>query len=379
MILRFTLLAAAGLSLIACGRGEASRGGGSAAGLSALDSVQLQENDSMYLGAPSFMVSGPEGDLYVSDAMNGHVLRFGRDGRPSVRYGRRGAGPGEMGTPVAATLVGDSLLAVADWRQNRTSLYRRATGDFLRSVQQEGLPFWMQAVDDTLWMSSVNFRRKTSLAVWPLREDSVRYLGRVPAEYERSPILMEAHPYATLVRTGDTLLVGYTGHRALFLARLDGTVFDTVEVPAVRRRGVPRDIVERFAKPLENEQIASMVSALVAMHRLPSGDIALMHLDVTVDERLITADGFLSVLSRDLARACVDLPFRFQKDGRPVVAFRGDTLLVLEQKIVSSTRAESFVRSYRVDTSGCDWIPTGKDAAPGRGRAAASAARHADG
>ncbi|HEX2191039.1 MAG TPA: hypothetical protein VHG51_19175 [Longimicrobiaceae bacterium] len=370
MILRCTLLAAAGLSLAACGRGDAPRADGAAAAV-ALDSIALQENDSLYLGAPTFLASGPGGDLYVSDGMNGHVLRFGRDGRPLVRYGRRGEGPGEMGTPVATALVGDSLLAVADWRQNRTSLFRRGSGEFVRSVPHEGLPFWMQVEGDTLWMSSINFRRKTSLAAWPMREDSVRYFGRVPREYERSPILMEAHPYATLLRTGDTLLVGYTGHPALFLARLDGSVFDTVEVPAVRRRGVPRDIVERFSRPLENEEIASMVSALVAMHRLPSGDIALMHLDVTVDERLITADGFLSVLSSDLNRACVDLPFRFQKDGRPVVAFRGDTLLVLEQKIVADTRAESFVRSYRVDTSGCDWIPLGDDAAAsGRGRVA---------
>ncbi|HEU0078945.1 MAG TPA: hypothetical protein VFQ76_14925 [Longimicrobiaceae bacterium] len=359
-MIRLRILAAlAGLSLTACtGEGEPRR---EAAGIVpvALDSVVLRENDSLYLGAPTFMVGAPGGDLYVSDGMNGHVLRFARDGRPLVRYGKRGQGPGEMGTPVAASLLGDSLLAVADWRHNRASLFRQADGAFVRSVPNEGMPFWMEARGDTVWMSSVNLKRKTSLAAWRTAEDTVRYLSRLPREYERSPILLEAHPYATMARTGDTLLVGFTGHRGLFLTRPDGTVFDTVVVPAALRRGVPADILERFAKPMENDEIASMVSALVAMHRLPSGDFALMHMDVTAEGRLITAEGFLSVLSRDLGRACVDIPFRFRQDGRPVVAFRGDTLLVLEQRIVSETRAETSVRSYRVDTTGCRWIPTG--------------------
>ena len=172
---------------------------------------------------------------------------------------------------------------------------------------------------------------------------------------------MEAHPYVTMLHMGDTLLVGYTGHPALFLTRPDGTPFDTVEIPAVRRRGVPRDMVERFAADPPNEEIASMASALVALHRLPSGEVAAFHLDVTVDGRLITADGFLSVLSKELDRACIDIPFRFQRDGRPVVAFRGDTLLVLEQRLVSDQSARSVVRSYRIDTSGCDWIPLGEE------------------
>jgi hypothetical protein len=361
---RRILVLLAGLALGACGRGEPPRPASAGIVPVALDSVTLTEDDSLYLGSPTFMTADAGGDLYVSDGMNGHVLRFARDGRPLARYGRRGAGPGEMGTPVATALVSDSLLAVADWRHQRTSLFRREGGAFVRSVAHQGLPFWMQVTGDTVWTSGVNFRQKTGLAAWHVSEDSVRYFGRLPREYEESPILSEAHPYATMARTGDTLLVGYTGHPGLFLTRLDGTVFDTVEVPAARRRGVPHDIVKRFAKPLENDEIASMVSALIAMHRLPSGEVALMHLDVTAEGRLITADGFLSVLSRDLARACVDVPFRFGRDGRPVVAFRGDTLFVLEQKIVSGTRAETFVRSYRVDTSGCTWIPT-RRASPG--------------
>jgi hypothetical protein len=359
--LRLILTGLAAAALASCGQraGDA----GAAPDLAAADSVDLQESDSLYLGSPTHMTVDASGDLYVSDAMNGHVVRFTRDGRPVARFGKRGSGPGELGSPVATTLVGDSLLVVADWRNRITSAFDRRSGAFIRSARLEGYPLWMQVVGDTVWMSDVNPTRKTSLAFWPTGEDSVRYLGALPAEYVRSSILREAHPYATMLRMGDTILLGYTGHHDLFLLRPDGTVFDTLEVPAVRRRGVPRDIVERFEEPLDNDEIASMGSALVALHRLPSGEVAALYLDVTAEGRLITSDGFLSVLSPDLRRACVDIPFEFGKDGRPVVAFRGDTLFTLEQRIVSDTRALSRVRSYHVDTSRCRWLPTAPEPA----------------
>ncbi|MET0400306.1 MAG: hypothetical protein ABW277_26185 [Longimicrobiaceae bacterium] len=373
---RLILTGLAAAALASCGGEERPRQEGPPLTLAAIDSVELQENDSLYLGAPTHMTVGADGDLYVSDVMNGHVLRFSRDGRPVARYGRRGRGPGEMGGPVATTLMGDSLLVAADWRNGRTSVFDRNTGAFVRSTPLEGYPLWMQVVGDTIWMSDVNITRKTSLAAWPTAQDSVRYLGTLPMEYVKSPILLESHPYATMLRTGDTILLGYTGHRALFLLDPGGAVFDTVEVPAVRRRGVPEDILERFSEPLENDEIASMGSALVALHRLPGGEVAAFYLDVTVDGRLITADGFLSVLSPDFRSACVDIPFEFRRDGRPVVAFRGDTLFTLEQRIVSETRAVSSVRSYRIDTSRCRWLPvgTGGAAASGRGAMAASSA-----
>ncbi|HXH07024.1 MAG TPA: hypothetical protein VNI83_10585 [Vicinamibacterales bacterium] len=318
--------------------------------------MRLEEPDTFYVAAPAFLAPGPAGDLLVSDALGGQVLRFDRRGQPLRRYGRRGDGPGEFRSPVAAAAVGDTLLAVADWRLGRVSVFDLRTGAYLRSVRHEGLPFSMQVDGDTVWIGGLNRARGTSFTRWHLAEDTVHYLGPIPAEYRASNLLADAHPYAVVARVARGFLVGFTGHPALFVTDAQGAVRDTIELPAIRRRGVPHDILHRFARPLPDPEIASMVSALSALQPLRSGLLAAVHLDVTVEEGLITADGFVSVLTPDLRQACVDAPFRGSRDGRPVVAFRGDTLLVLEQRVGSAPRATTIVTAYRIDASRCHWI-----------------------
>lgn len=345
-------------ALAACGGGEDEAARAPQPTVVLTDSVELEENDSTFIGAAAYMVADRSGSVYVSDAMNGHVLQFDAEGRLVRRFGRSGSGPGELGSPLASALIGDSLLALADWRENRTSLFSRSTGAFVRSVRHEGLPFTMEAGTDTVWMASVNMNRLTSLARWSLAEDSMVYFGPLPQEYRDSRPLLVSHPYASAVLLGpDSLLVGYTGHPQLFVTDREGAVIDTVEIPTLRRRGVPKDMVARFAKLPEHEEIAAMSSSLIALHRLPSGEVAAFHLDVDFREGLITAAGYLSVLSADLSRACVDHEIPFVRDGRPVVAFSGDRLFALEPRVTGAAEAATVLRTYRIDTAGCDWVP----------------------
>jgi hypothetical protein len=331
--------------------------GGEGAELLPLDSVRLGESDSAYLGSPNYFVVDGRGNFFVSDGMNSHVLQFARDGKLVRTYGRRGKGPGEMLSPYAVGIVGDSALVASDWAGQRLSAYDVRTGGFRGSVPHQGIGFAMQVVNDTVWISSVNGTLKTSLAVWTPGADSVRYRGPLPIEYGESVQLMDVHPYATLAHLGDRVLVGFTGHPDLFLLRRDGSVADTIAVPVARRRGVPDDMVKRFSKPVSREEAAAMLSGLMALHRLPSGEAAVMYLDLTVDGELITGNGYLSVLGADLAAACVDLPLEFSQDGRPTVAFRGDTLFVLEQRLASNTSAVTQIKWYRVNTAACQWVP----------------------
>ena len=350
------------LAASACGSRESEAGSNPSFSLALLDSVTLEESDTAYLGAPLHVSAGRDGSLFVSDGLRSQVLQFSRRGDLIRAFGRPGQGPGELAGPSATTVVGDSLLVIAEWGNGRTSVFDVKTGAFRRAVPHEGLPFSMEARGDTVWISNVNIARKTSLSAWPTAQSAMRYFGEVPKEYHDSPALMEFHPYATVALVADTLVVGFTGHRALFRTTMDGAAFDTVEIPAVRRRGVPHDIVARFAKDprgISNEEVASMASALVGLHALSSGEIAAVHLDVRLEGKQITADGFVSILSKDLTRACVDIPLALSKDGRPAVAFRGDTLIVVEQRVVAAERAVSYARSYLLDSSGCEWVPVG--------------------
>jgi len=44
-------------------------------------------------------------------------------------------------------------------------------------------------------------------------------------------------------------------------------------------------------------------------------------------------------------------------DARAMEAFRGDTLFVLDRRIVDDTDLETWIVMYRIDMEGCDWIP----------------------
>jgi len=320
-----------------------------------VDSVVLAESDSTFVGAPTHMTVAPNGDLFISDAVNSTVLRFARDGRFLRRYGRAGAGPGEFGTPVATALGNDSVLAVADWRHNRTSLFSTRSGAYLTGTQHEGVPFSLHFTEDTLWMGDVNFSRLTTLAKWQLGDTPIEYFGPVPAEYRQSRQLMLSHPYASITLRGDSLLVGVTGHDGLFLVRRDGSLLDTIKVPVVRRRGVPADMVQQFTKSLSDAEIARMASALVGLYQRPGGGIAVMYFDVEIVERTITADGYLSLVAPDRLQICSDVPVPFGKDGRPVVSFARDTLYALETHLRDGVRAENILKVYPLADVQCAW------------------------
>lgn len=346
------LVLAALAMLAACGRADGVLDGSAA--MAATDSVVLQEGEDAFIGSAGHLAAGPDGTVFVSDAMNAVVLRYGRDGQVVGRYGGRGSGPGEMETPVAAAVAGDSLLVVSDWTSSRLHVFSLATGHPVASVRHEGYPFTMALHGDTVITGVVNAARGTALAAWPLHSGEVRYFAPLPAPYRASKHLALTMPYATAALLGDTILFGLAADGDLFLARMDGTLLDTVRIPAVRRRGVPADVVRRLAEDPDNAAIAAMLSVPVALHRLSDRRIAVLYQDLTVEGETLTAEPFLSILSPDLRTACADLPLPRAADGRPVAAFAGDTLLSLETRLRGGTRAEHVLTRYDLAAIRCE-------------------------
>lgn len=347
------------LALMALTAGCAGEGGGIGADgvLAATDSVVLEEGDSAFIGSAVQLAAGSDGTVFVSDGRNSVVLRFGRDGRLVGRFGGRGTGPGEMGTPIAAAVAGDSLLVVADWDYNRLQVFSLATARPITSVRQEGYPFTMALHGDTVVTGLVNATHGTALGAWPMSGGEVRYFAPLPAPYTASIRLTHTMPFVTAALLGDTVLFGLAAHDDLFLSRMDGTLVGTVRVPAVRRRGVRTDIVQRLdADPNEAEE-AAMVSTPVALHRLSDGRIAVLHQDITLEGETRTAAPFLSILSADRREVCADIPLPPAADGRPVAAFAGDTLLSLEPKLRAGTRAEHVLTRYDLGALRCETRP----------------------
>lgn len=69
-----------------------------------------------------------------------------------------------------------------------------------------------------------------------------------------------------------------------------------------------------------------------------------------------TGNGFVTVVSADFSRACIDGALPFTKHVQARTAFRGDTIFTLDQVVIGRSDRATFVKAYIVDTSNCDWI-----------------------
>jgi DNA-binding beta-propeller fold protein YncE len=85
---------------------------------------------------PSFVATGPDGSVYVSDNGNNRVQRFTADGAFLASFGSAGAGPGQFNGPTGIGIGPDGSVYVADSGNNRVQRFD-ANGTF---ISQWGSP-----------------------------------------------------------------------------------------------------------------------------------------------------------------------------------------------------------------------------------------------
>ena len=364
------ILAAAVLPLLlaACGaeaRDVVSRDGPH---LIAVDSILLDEADSLYLGNPYSLAADPyDGSFYISDFFADRVFRFDRDGSLRMRYGRQGSGPGEFTTPTLAWVLDSLRVAAADNDRHVIHLFDRETGRFERSIAYAGRLGRTTPIrlGSSIWMPARDRLRETSVLRWEVETDSTVNSIPLPEEYRRSfrglGFYGAFFSMGSLAGWSDTIMIGMGGVNHLLVATTDGVARDTLDVPAVRRRGVPDDIVELLDRRRPALPPHEAASALAGLFRRPDGSFVLVHHDSKREgegpSELITARAFVSVVSADRTRACVDAELPVSQDARPIHGFNGDTLLLLDRRLHGETM-QTWIVSYLVDTDGCAWLPT---------------------
>lgn len=288
------------------------------------------------------------------------LVRFGPDGLFIRQYGRQGDGPGEYRMPVAPHVTDDSTVIVSDVPRTSLNAFNRRDGSFRE--RQEGIGTVMSTHssrgDILLGMivppMDIVVRRIGGMT------DSVRHVAVLPTQpmevLQQSGSMLQA---LILVR-GDTLLAG-AGLSNQLLVLVGDLVIDTLDIPVARRRGVPADLATRFAESPQSDRIMLYSSQVWALDL--GEQVGLVHFDVTQVAPRPSMAGFrmematwLTVLSADLATACVDLPIPLAGDMHPFATSRGDTLLVLDHHDTGSD-IQTVVRKYLVDTDRCDWQP----------------------
>lgn len=367
-------LVAAMILIPGCSPGPGGRATTDAAGptLISIDSILLPEADTLYIGNPYTPVVDPfDGSFYIPDIFSGRLLRFRRDGRLMLVYGRRGEGPGEFrGGPRVPMVLDDSTVAAQTTRSRRLNVFDRNTGRIRQVVPFPALAGITPpvVVGEDVWMTDFEVRRRTSLTRWRPNMDEFWSTGVLPDEYVAS-LESDNWSYATLFRNNslaysrERFLQGWPGMDEMFVLNMQGEVVDTADIPVVRRKGVPTGLRERidieripFRERLEGS------SRLRQLFPRPGGGFVFTHHDQTALKMepmpVLTAKVWVGMLSSDLKTACVDALVPREFEIRPMETFRADTLFVLDRRIDDSEKLQTWILMYLVSDEQCDWIST---------------------
>lgn len=320
-----------------------------------VDSIQFEQTDEAFLVQPKQVV--PAGDDYlVSDAGQARIFLYDQQGRLIKSFGQEGEGPGEFHN-VAGILPMDEEILVVSWEPRAAQLFDRSTGSLLRRYELVGSIESVQMSDGQLLIGGSQYSTGSGVRRVSLSTGDVTPLAPLPDEFSEGGPLGGIFPGVSFAGWADTLVVGYEPLNFI-LVTVRRQAVDTVQVPNRLRRGVPEDPEGAIIDALNAgpySRVFGVLSTLRGIHRRSDGSFILVHFDHRPEGPPVTSKAFVTVLSADRRRACVDAVVPLGPAAQPAVGFDGDKLLVLEQ-IISGGEAVPVLRSFQVDTEGCRWI-----------------------
>jgi DNA-binding beta-propeller fold protein YncE len=141
---------------------------------------------------PTDVAFAPNGDIYVSDGYgNARVVKYSRDGKYLLQWGKRGTGPGEFGLPHNVVADAEGRVYVSDRDNQRIEVFD-ADGKFLTEWKDTGgISALAITKDRRIWTGPV------------VRDLNGRALGRLPEASGGHAVAVAA--------SGDVYLAQLTG------------------------------------------------------------------------------------------------------------------------------------------------------------------------
>ncbi len=337
-----------------------------------VDSVPLVESDTTFIGNPAVTFTvGPDGRFHIPDRGSNRILQFSARGEFLGVAGGHGGGPGEFRSIGYVGLMSSGRLWQNDYSLRRLSGYDSA-GNPVRDIPYAGRLSHLNEGRHGIWAGLADHALGLAVGTFDslLGEDSlVASIVTLPAEYRDYPLL-RYWDEVRVVESADGIVVGFGGLDYLVTYDINGHPTDTVWIPACRRHGSPRPVLEAgFRHPPRNAEeerrtmeYETQISTLLGLWRLSDGQILTWYQDSWRDEaRIIRSTAYLSLLSPDLKRACVDAPLTGVESKKAILAVRDDKVHQLDQVVGgpgTGAQVRTVIRRYALDTTNCDWLPT---------------------
>jgi hypothetical protein len=330
-----------------------------------VDSVVLVQTESVFVGWPVDVAPLADGTFLVADGLSHSLQHYGANGEVLELIGRQGGGPGEFEYPLARLVTdGDSLVFVLTGPQVQSVAW--PSGIFLwRKSIRLAPAAGIAASRGHVFVTRVDPERRTSIGVISEAADSAMPAGPFPHPLGTSPVIDESHLSALAIapRHGiDSVAFTLLAADFLFIGPLDGSTYDSIAIPVLRRQGSRPDLIRQFvADPSSAGLDTYKPSVPWKLATLPDGNVASLTLDAELANSRFQGKFFLSVVDPAKRRACADADVPAPIDPVPAVAFRADTLLVLVQEVSVTTEVRTLIRKYQIRTDRCAWsVDTGR-------------------
>jgi hypothetical protein len=326
--------------------------------ISVLDSVVLAQPDSLETFLPlRTQAITAQGDLLIETGAA--VVHFDPKGNLRRIIGRPGAGPGEfVRISSIGVLSGDSLFAAVDARRGRIIVFGLNDGELRREVVLT-TPFFpdQQWVVNADTITMPGKLRAQPFTTWITTTDSLRHWGTAPSilEWSMAAYSQGGEPSIAPHETGWLAL--FPADPFLYVLTRDGRPTGRVALPAHRRLGVPPDVADQVTAIAKTGSFRFAASLVLANRRLNSGQYLLIHLDADTELNRSVNDPssggsrvsysnvryWVSLLSADLSRACVDALVPLDVENVLSPFFRDDTLYFVARRVDPTGRLRSVL------------------------------------
>lgn len=350
------------VSVVSCSRPPLPRG----PHIVVLDSTRIIEDGSSTIGShASFIARTASGRTFINDQVNHRILEFSASGGFLGTLGHGGPGLGQLEAPMSLGLVeNDSVLAVADWNRREIVLFEVKTRSYLRSVRipsEEIGQNWTMRGDAVQF--GLGLGASALIGRWIWTSDTVVHgIGVRPKELLRYPEIVVRNGRSELAAQDSGFVAFLPTDPGLRVVGGDGREVGFIPIPKFRRVGEPEDLLRKSSGLSRAGRLKLRTSSAYGLHQLPSGDYVLAHLDKEfIGEPGVGRFGnfrlFLSIVSRDLTRACVDARVELETDVPPLPRFHGDSMFVITRKVSADDKVITMIRAFLPTTEGCDWQP----------------------